>query len=151
MLFVLAIVMFLTIGIAALLVNTRSTGLVAMNLEEFSAYNQRIDGQMERMTNLLRDDATLDCPSTEVPAVDGTLAVDCYDRVVINDPVTVTPIARKYNLQVTDDGEVVGQARILINDTSNGATSVGDSLLVCDWMIGRDLVLDDTLIGCPDD
>ncbi|HTO01339.1 MAG TPA: hypothetical protein VL068_11750 [Microthrixaceae bacterium] len=151
LLFVLAIVLVLTIAIGALLRATSSTGMVAHNLEVSSAEKQKIDGQMERMVNILRNAETITqtepCPALTIPAeVDG-ISVDCYGR----ENVTAPTLGRKYNIQAEKDGQVVGQARIFVTDQVNLEDSVGYSLTVCDWLIGTALVNNQTLIGCPGD
>ncbi len=151
LLFVLAIVLVLTLAIGAILRASASTNAVAHNLEEDTAEKQSIDGQMEKMVNILRNAETLaqtaECPSTEVPPeVDG-VSVDCYGREDVTSPAK----GRKYSIQAERDGQVVGQARVYVTDEVNNEDSVGYSLTVCDWLIGTRLVNNQTLIGCPGD
>lgn len=146
MLFVLAVVLVLTMAVGALLTATRSTGVVAVNLKEFSAYTQKVDGAMEKMVNVLRDDDLITCPSN-IEVYEG-IQVQCTERLNVTSPTN----GRKYNIQAEDPaqgGQVVGRARIYITDELNGASSVGYSLMVCDWLIGKGLVTTVTLQGCP--
>lgn len=133
LLFVLAMVLVLTVGVAAILTTSLNTQTVADKLEDSTRTQHRVDGALEEAVNQIRNDTTI-CSTTATI----TVTVDSTSYDVECTPVTTTePNVRLYDLAASRTSEpiVTGLSQVKVIDWP----SLGYKLEVCDWLLGRNV------------